>query len=223
MTAPIPESQSQEKPNDKELNFRALEAKTIQAERRAQEAERRALEAEKMAQEAISRKQASPQDEDDDEDDQAYVDHKRLNKQLNKFGQNTKSEIQKAMEEAKRTAKEEVKREVWLEQNPDFYDTLKHADKLLEKAPKLAEAILRMPESFERQQLVYNNIKALGVDKPEVKQPSIQEKIDANRKSPYYQPSGISPAPYAAAGDFSASGQKNAYAKMQELKNKLRI
>ena len=50
-----------------------------------------------------------------------------------------------------------------------------------------------------------------------------QEKIDANRKSPYYQPSGVGAAPYASAGDFSDSGQKSAYAKMQELKSRLRI
>ena len=73
------------------------------------------------------------------------------------------------------------------------------------------------------QKLVYENIKALGVDKPEQKQNSVQEKIDANKRSPYYQPSGVGSAPYASAGDFSDSGQKNAYAKMQELKKRLRI
>jgi len=80
-----------------------------------------------------------------------------------------------------------------------------------------------MPEGFERQKLVYKNIKALGLNMPEVKQPTIQDKIDANKRSPYYQPSGVGTAPYASVGDFSSQGQKQAYAKMQELKNKLRI
>jgi hypothetical protein len=80
-----------------------------------------------------------------------------------------------------------------------------------------------MPEGFERQRLVYENIKALGVDKPISKEPSVQEKIEANRKSPYYQPSGVGAAPYASQSDFSAGGQKQAYEKMQELKNRLRI
>ncbi len=112
----------------------------------------------------------------------------------------------------------------WLESNPDFYETLQqHAEKLPQRAPKLAESILRMPDSFERQQLVYNNIKALGLDKPQPKESSIQEKIDANRRAPYYQPTGVGSAPYASAGDFSSSGQKNAYDKMQELKNRLRL
>jgi hypothetical protein len=211
------ENQVQEnKPNDKELNFRALEAKY----QRQLEQERQArLEAERQAQEALAKKQQ----EDDESDDEPYVDKKRLEKKLARFGQSTQSEIQKAMEVAKESAKEDVKREIWLENNPDFYDVLQHAEKFAQRAPKLAESILRMPEGFERQKLVYQNIKELGVHKPETKQPSIQDKIDANRRSPYYQPSGVGAAPYAAAGDFSPSGQKNAYDKMQELKSKLRI
>jgi len=98
-----------------------------------------------------------------------------------------------------------------------------HADKFAEREPELAETILQMPEGFERQKLVYKNIKALGLHKPAEVKSTIQDKVDANRRSPYYQPSGVGSAPYAAAGDFSPSGQKNAYQKMQELKNKLRI
>ena len=204
----------EQKSSDKELNFRALEAK-LQQERAAR------FEAERKVQEAMSRQQSAEEEEEPSSD--PYVDHKKFNKTLSKFGQNTQTEIQKAMEQAKYAAKEELKQEMWLENNPDFYDVLQHAEKFAKRAPKLAETILRMPEGFERQKLVYQNIKELGIDKPEVKQSSIQEKIDANKRSPYYQPSGVGAAPYAGSGDFSEAGQKNAYAKMQELKNKLRI
>jgi hypothetical protein len=218
MTSNTQESQEQiQKPNDKELNFRALEAKY----QRQLEQERAArIEAEKLAQEAVAKKQQQTEEEDDSE---PYVDHKKLEKKLNKFGQNTQSEIQKAMEVAKQAAKEELKKEMWLENNPDFYDVLGHAEKLAQKSPGLAKSILAMPDTFERQMLVYQNIKEFGLHKPEQKVPSIQEKIDANRRSPYYQPSGEGAAPYATGGDFSTAGQKNAYAKMQELKSKLRI
>lgn len=216
MTAPTTENQEQvSKPNDKELNFRALEQKyqrQLDQERAAR------IEAERAVQESQKK-----HTNDDEEDSEPYVDHKKLNKAMTKFGQNTQSEIQKAMETAKIAAKEELKQEMWLENNPDFYDTLQHAEKFAQKAPKLAETILRMPEGFERQKLVYQNIKALGFDKPEVKQSSVQEKIDANRRSPYYQPSGVGAAPYANGGDYSANGQKNAYDKMQELKKRLRL
>ena len=100
---------------------------------------------------------------------------------------------------------------------------MKHAQKLVDKDPELAETILEMPDTFERQKLVYKSIKSLGLHKPEESKESIQSKIDANRRTPYYQPSGVASAPYASQGDFSPAGQKNAYDKLKELKNRLRL
>lgn len=219
MTVPTTENTTQEKSNnDKELNFRALEQKY----QRQLEQERNArLEAERVAKEAMERKSQPEQEEEND--DQPYVDHKRLNKTLNKFGQTTQTEIQKAMEMAKQKAKEELKQEMWLEQNPDFYDVLQHAEKFAQKSPKLAETILKMPDNFDRQKLVYQNIKEFGLDRPEVKQPSIQETIDSRKRSPYYQPTNVGTAPYGNNSDFSPGGQKSAYEKMQALKAQLRI
>lgn len=224
MTQISQESQTQtpeQKPNDKDYNFRALEAK-LQQERAARlQAEKEAQEAKKMAEEATVRNNRT--NEEDDDDSEPYVDKKKLNKFGANLKQTTQSEIQKAMAMAKTQAKEELKQEMYLESNPDFFQTLQHADKFAEKNPRLAESILRMPEGFERQRLVYENIKALGVDRPETKQPTIQDKIDANRKSPYYQPTGVAPPPGSMGGDFSPAGQKNAYEKMKQLKAQLRI
>ncbi len=212
------QADQEKKQNDKELNFRMLEAKyqkQLDQERSAR------IEAERIAQEATQRR--SVQNDEDDDESEPYVDHKRLTKKLNKFGQSTQSEIQKAMEIAKQNAKEELKQEMWLDNNPDFYDVLQNAEKFAQKSPELAKTILKMPEGFERQKLVYQNIKELGLHKPEVKQPSIQEKIDSNRRSPYYQPSGVGSSPYTSQSDFSESGQKQAYDKMKDLQKKLRI
>lgn len=208
---------TEQKVSDKELNFRALEAKyqkELQAERQARE------DAERKAQEALLRNQSN---QDEDEDDEPYIDKRKLNKTLNKFGQSTQSDIQKAMEFAKEKAKEELKQEMWIDNNPDFYDVLQHAEKFAQKAPDLAKTILKMPEGFERQKLVYQNIKYMGLDKPEVKQSSVQDKIDANRRGPYYQPTGVGSSPYSASADFSDSGKKQAYEKMQQMKSKLRL
>ena len=216
MTVPVPESQVQEqKPNDKELNFRALESK-YQRELERERAAR--LEAEKLLQEKS--KAALHEEEDDSE---PYVDHKRLEKKLARFGETTKKETQNEIQNAVHSALKEERKQNWIKNNPDFYEVLQHAEKFAQKDPELAETILEMPEGFERQKLVYKNIKALGLHRPEVKGTSIQEKIEANRKSPYYQPSGVGSAPYASQGDFSPSGQKQAYDKMQELKKTLRI
>jgi translation elongation factor P/translation initiation factor 5A len=188
-----------------------------------QQAEERIAALERASQER-SRKPIAD-DEDDQEDNEPYVDRRKLSKELNKFQANMEKTIdQKA--EAKAAAMIEVERKhSYLRENSDFEQVMnpETIEKFAQKHPRLAENILRMPDGFERQKLVYENIKALGVDKPEQKQSSVQEKIDANKRSPYYQPSGVGSAPYAAAGDYSDSGQKNAYDKMQELKKRLRI
>jgi len=208
----------EQKQNDKEHNFRALEAKyqkELQLERSAR------IEAERMAQEALSKKQSVTEDDEDDSD--PYVDNKKLNKKLAKFGEQTKQITQGEIQREVNKALTEERKSNWLKQNSDFYEVLQHAEKLAVKDPELAETILEMPEGFERQKLVYKNIKALGLHKPEVKQPSIQEKVDANRRSPYYQPTSVGTPAYASSSDFSPGGQKQAYEKMQELKNRLRI
>lgn len=218
MTSPNQENQQQiqeQKTSDKELNFRNLEAKY----QRELEKERNArLAAEQAAQEAMNRRNQSS--DDDDDSDEPYVDKKRLDKKLQKFGQMTQSDISRAMEEAKHQAKEELKRDLWLEKNPDFGDVLKHAQKFAEKDPELADIILKMPDGFERQKLVYKNIKALGLHEEPRKESTIQQKIDANRKGPFYQPTGVGTNPYASSSDFSPAGQKNAYDKIQELKKR---
>lgn len=219
MTEEIQAAQGEpQKANDKEFNFRQLEAKY---ERQLAQEKAAREEAERALQQIASQKSQIDEEEDDSE---PYIDKKRLKKEQARFGQQIKQETQSEIQKAVQMALNEERKNNWIRQNPDFYDTLqKHAEKIVQKDPELAETILQMPDTFERQKLVYKNIKALGLDKPEIKQTSIQEKIDNNRRSPYYQPSGIANAPYSAVGDFSSSGQKNAYAKMKELQDKMRL
>jgi len=220
MTAPSNDNQVQnqtETQNNKELNFRALEAKY---QRQLEQERAGRLEAERQYQESQARK---TNHEDDEDDSEPYVDKKRLNKTLAKFGQQAKQDTQSEIQKAVQTALHEERKQNWMKSNPDFYEVLQHAEKFAQKDPELAEAILEMPEGFERQKLVYKNIKALGLHKPEIKQSSIQEKVDANKRSPYYMPSGVGAAPYSNGGDFSPGGQKNAYEQMQKLKAQLRI
>lgn len=220
MTSPATENQAQVSqtapPTDKELNFRKLEAK-YQQELAYERAKRE--EAERRIQEA-TQKQVHEEPEDDSE---SYIDHKKLEKKLSKFGQQYKQETQTEIQKAVQQAIREERKEMWIRNNPDFEEVLQHAEKLALKDPDLAESILEMPESFERQKLVYKNIKALGLHKPAEKEPSVQEKIDQNRRGQFYQPSGVGSSPYKSAGDFSPSGQKNAYDKMKELQARLRL
>jgi hypothetical protein len=209
------------KPNDKEINFR-MQEKAIQDKYERMLAQERSarIEAEKKAEEALAKRNAHADEEDDSE---PYVDHKKLKREQAKFGQQLKQETQSDIQKAVQTALNEERKTNWMKQNPDFYDVLQHAEKLAMKDPELADTILEMPEGFERQKLVYKNIKALGLHKPEVKAPSIQEKIDSNRKSPYYQPTNQGAPPYSSEGNFSPQGQKDAFAKMRELQSRLRL
>ena len=217
MSAQQQTSQEEAKPSDKELNFRALEQKyqrQLDQERQARS------ELEKENQRLASERK--PMIEEDDSDDD-LVDKKKLHKTLARFGEQTQKVTKSEIQQSVQAALAEERQRNWVKSNPDFYDVLQHAEKLAMKDPELAETILEMPEGFERQKLVYKTIKSQGLHKPEERQPSIQEKVDANRKGPYYQPSGVGTAPYQSAGDYSKSGQEQAYKKMQELKGRLRI
>jgi len=207
------------KVSDKELNFRQLESKyERQLAQERSERERIARELDE-----IKKAKAMPIEEDDD-DAEPYVDKKKLKKEQAKFGQQIKQETKADIQRAVQDAIQEERRNNWINNNPDFAKVMsEHAQDFYEKAPDLAETILQMPEGFERQKLVYHSIKRLGIDQPQQKQPSIQDKIDANRRSPFYQPTGISTPAGAPQGDFSEAGKKSAYEQMQKLKANLRL
>jgi hypothetical protein len=212
-------------PTEKEINFRKQEEmfkRQLEQERLArQQAEERAASLEKANKDRPNTRDL----EDDDDSDEPYVDRKLLSKKLSKFEKQMEEKIEKKAEEKARGLMFEQNKSNFLKQNPDFNEIMSPEvlQKFVEKHPDVAEDLLSMPDTFERQRLVYRNIKALGVNKKEEPKQNIQDKIDQNRRSPYYQPSGVGAAPYQSAGDYSPSGQKSAYAKMQELKNKLRI
>jgi hypothetical protein len=224
MTVPAnaQENQVQETKQDtREFNFRQQEQlfkRQLEEERQARLAAEKALEEQKNA-------RRHPVDDDDDTSDDPYIDRRTLDKKLKKWEANIDEKIDRKAEEKARILVEQEKRNSYLRSKGDFNNVMspEMMQKLVTKDPELAETILEMPEGFARQKLVYQTIKAMKLDQAEEKKPSIQEKVDANKRSPYYQPSGMGSAPYAAAGDYSPAGQKNAYAKLQELKNKLRL
>lgn len=202
--------------NDKERNFRQLEAKY---QRELEKARNANAELERQMQQVQAKIQ--PQHEEEESDD-PYVDHKRLDRTLTNFEKRIEDKIEKVAETKATQMLEQKEIQNWLKRNPDFQSVMdNHANKLWDVDPELAESILAMPDNFERQKIVYRNVKSMGLDKPAQKAPSIQDKIDANRRSPYYQPTGIANTPYQSHGDFSQTGQANAYKKMQELKARL--
>lgn len=197
--------------------------------RKALEAERAEKAQIKQRLEELERKEKQKSqtiDSHDDEDsDEPYIDPKTFRKKMAKFEESLEQKIERKAEEKARSLIEEQNRVNYLRQNSDFEQTMapEVVQKFADKYPSMAEAILRMPDGFERQKLVYEAIKSTGVNKPEEPKKSIQQTIDQNRKSPYYIPASQGNAPYNGVGDFSATGQKNAYTKLQELKGRLRL
>lgn len=206
----VPDNQ----PMDKEVNFRLQEQRfqRIIAEKDRILAEKE--EALRQAKEAQSNRNSK----DDDDYSEPYVDDRRLNNKLEKFGKQTKQETQAEIKQAVQQAIYEERQSRWIKENPDFYQVLdKHAEQFALRNPELAEIILNMDDTPERQKLVYKNIKAMGLDKPEEKKSTIQDKIDSNKRGVFYQPSGMSTSPYSVASDFSEAGKKDAYEKMKSM------
>lgn len=209
----------QTKQSDKEYNFAQLR-KQVEQERAAR------LQAEEKANQLMAQHAQKQHADDDDGDDEPYIDKKRLKKELGKVVQQTSTDTDQKINNAVQKALAEERRNAWMKNNPDFYEVMNHAQKFAEKDPELAETILEMPDTFERQKLVYKNIKALGLHKKEEPKSSIQETVNRNQRSPFYQPTGISSAPYGVVNggrDYSEADGKNAYAKMKELQQRLRL
>lgn len=210
-------------PSDKELNFRKQEEmfkRQLEQERAARLAAEEKVA--QLAQQHISKQH----DDDDDDDNEPYIDKKRLKKELSKVGKQVSNDTDTKIQNAVQSALAAERQNQWMKQNPDFYEVMNHAQTFADKDPELAETILAMPEGFERQKLVYKNIKALGIHKKPEEKPSIQATIDANRKSPYYQPTGVASPGYGVYNggkDISPAEGQNAYKKMMELKSRLRV
>lgn len=208
--------------NSKEINFKK---QTEYYEGVLQEERRRRLELEQ----ALKSVAAKPQNEsqEDDEDDEPYVDRKRLDKTLNRFAsksrEETRSEIQKAVSEALNQERQSS----WLRLHPDFYEVMQHAQAFADKNPDLAEDYLDLEAAdFKKQKMVYNNIKAMGLHKKEEPKASIQDEIKNNKKGQFYTPSGMGAPPYqpfvVGGKDYSDQEKQAAFAKMRELQQKLR-
>lgn len=212
--------QEQAKSNDKEFNFAQLRKQLDQERAEKIQLQNRVSQIEKLQEQS-----RGGVDEDDAPSDEPYVDERRLNKKLAKFEERFDKKVDEKAEQKARQLLEQERQSVFLKKNPDFNEILQEdlIQKFADKYPEIAEPMLEMPANFARQKLLYQNIKALGIHKKEEPKQSIQETIDKNKRSPYYQPSNVGNAPYNGVGDFSEAGQKNAYQKLKELQSRLRL
>jgi len=207
----------QEQPVDpKELNFRK--------QREHYEYEMSKIAKEKAAlEEQLRQIQSKPNSDDDDTDDEPYVDKKRLKKTLNSFEVNIEKKIEQMAEKKALSLMEQERNSLFVQSHPDFSKIMDSdlVQKFADQHPLLAQGILTVTNHFERQKLVYANIKALKMDAPPP--PVIQEKVDANRRHPGYQPNGVGSPGNMIVADFSPQGMKEAHERVQAKIRNLRI
>lgn len=227
--APVDQAvQAEAKQNDKEFNFARLRQEKERAVAAAQEAmaekERLQLEIEKVR--AQAQKMRAPELEDEDEvDDEPYVNRKGLKRVLSKLDQSIENKIdERAQAIAKRILEEERQKNFVFQLKSEYRDfneivTADSLEKMQNANPRMAAIIDRMPDGYEKGQMVYETIKTMGLHKkPE---PSVKERVEQNQRNPYYHPT-TSGQGTAAMGDFSEAGRKAAYQKIQSLKNSRR-
>ena len=227
MTAPTTQetqtapTDAQPKTNTEEINAGKLRRQLAAEREKNQKNEERIAALEKIAMAAS--KSTVYQEDDADDSDEPYIDQKTFKKKISREKESIKKEIREEVRAEMRQTLEEEKAREYIKQNKDFESMMSQEvlQKFVDTHPKIAEAILKMPDGFDRQRLVYENIKALKVtEKPP--ESSVQKKIDDNRRSVFYTPPSGATPPYAPTGDYSPAGQKAAFAKLQEMKSRLR-
>ena len=139
--------QTQPQDNDKEYNFAQLRKQAEQERYYRQQAELKAAELEKQLQ-----TRSAPAEEEDD-DSEPYVDKRKLKKELSRLEQNSKQITQNEVQRQVQQALADERKQNWMKSNPDFYEVMQNAEKFAQKDPDLAETILEMPDTFERQKL----------------------------------------------------------------------
>lgn len=215
-TDPKVETKTEEVAKTPDYNFAQLR-KTLEAER----AEKAQL-LQKMK-EMESAKAPVPHDDDGDE---PYIDQKTLARKMSAWEKDLEQRFEKKAEEKARELLAQDKRNEFLKRNPDFENILapENLDKYSKDNPEEAEVWtqLRTENNFERQKLLYYQLKKQEALKKMGEVSSMQKKVDENRKNPYYIPSGSGTPPQASfGGNFDKTAQKNSYDLMQSLKQRV--
>jgi hypothetical protein len=209
-----------EKPNDSEINFANLRKKAEKLEKEAQFEREQRIRLESTLE--MMRSQPAPQkkepvEEEEEDDGEPYVVKKALDRKLTQHTNRLMKEIERKAEEKAMQLFEKQKQQNYLNEHRDFNEVLnpENLQYLVDNHPEVANSILEMPEGFARQKLAYQTLKAFK--QKEEKRASIQETINNNHKSLYYQPSQYGNPPSATTMDFTPQGRKQAYDAMKKM------
>lgn len=207
--------------NDKELNFRRLEAMRDQEKEARMRAE---MEAQMLRKEFETLKtMMTPKEKDplDDIQDLSELEPRKLKEILSRRDQNLRKEAEESALLRFEEKQKEMKRTNFLETLRDKYsdyDDVMNQDivaKIQEQDPDAIDAISSIEDPLVRREKAYKFIKKRIASQPQENSQTIKEKVEANLQNPYMIP-GNSGSPSAVDFDVSSpSAKRTAYAKLK--------
>lgn len=173
----------------------------------------------------------TPTQDDSEDDNEPYIDKKRLAKEMGNLKSSLAVEIDQKAEEKARTLMAEERKKDFFKNNKDFHEIMQQEEiqKFISEQPGLAEDLETLPDNFERQKVVYRMIKTLKDLKttqpvaPSQPKSPLAAAFESRKASMAYQPGGSSGGPFQSMGDFSQGGMKNAYDRFKSLQKTVHL
>ncbi len=212
--------------SDKELNFRRLE----EARNKDRENSIRLEMQNEMLQSELTqiKEYMKPKEADPFDDVDELIDPELKRKLQKKFDNLGSSLERKAGEIAERKyqeiqdRKEEADRKNFLpklqSRYNDFDDVMSEGNiiEFGKEDPVFLQTVLMVPDEYKKREMLYQKIKN---SKAGVKTPTVQDKVQANQRNPYFIPSGSAPTTSAIDFDLNAPGAREAaYSKLKAAK-----
>lgn len=217
--APANPEPVEQKPDNKEFNFRRLEQSRDEEMRKRVEAEK---EREYLKRELEQIKtMLQPKEEDPLASIDPY-DPKSVQAGISKTLEIERKKILKEAEEVVRQNLERTKKEDRVNslryEHSDYDQVMNEQNiaKLGDLQPELVESLLEVQDEYKRRKLAYQAIKKHIVAKPEPRA-SIKEKVEENKANPYFIPASHGNPPVKGI-DFdmqSKDARKQAYEKLK--------
>jgi hypothetical protein len=193
--------QTQERKDDREVNFERLRKKTEALEAELQKRDAVLQQQQQALVEMQSRFMPSNRDEIDSLPDDELIDKAKFKRLIEK----ERSSMRKEAEEVARQTYQKIDNENYqhklYQAFPDYDQVVNsaNAEKLQEKDPEFMSLLAEVKDEYKRREMAYKKMKKISQEeRPQVK---AQEVIDENRKASgsFYSPGGQGPStnPYA--------------------------
>lgn len=211
---------AEQKESNAERNFAKLRQKADKAEQMADQERNERLKLQEEVERLRGQRVTEFSDDEEDDSSDPYVDKRKLKKLFTKWeAKNDEKIVRTAQEIARQVLNEDRQRNFMTQlksEHRDFDEVVNDdtIEKLKAGSPRMAAMLAGEPDEYKKHAIAYEAIKLANLHrKPE----NVKEKVEQNMKNPYYYPSSMGTGG-TSLGDFSSTGKKAAYDKIQQLK-----